>query len=71
MAHVFVSGWQRSAPVERVRARNERFAKVVRHEPRIGSILHPGPADPRASTGWAEAIEQQVRDSGCISGSRT
>ncbi len=32
--------------------------------PRISSILHPSPANPRANKGWAEAIEQQLRGAG-------
>jgi single-strand selective monofunctional uracil DNA glycosylase len=33
---------------------------------RVGTILHPSPANPRANRGWAEAIEAQLREHGVV-----
>jgi single-strand selective monofunctional uracil DNA glycosylase len=30
--------------------------------PRVGCVLHPSPANPRANRGWASAVEKQLRD---------
>lgn len=32
--------------------------------PRVGCVLHPSPANPRANRGWASAVEKQLRDLG-------
>jgi single-strand selective monofunctional uracil DNA glycosylase len=44
----------------------EKRARLVLGDsgPRISSILHPSPANPRANKGWSEAIEAQFRESG-------
>jgi single-strand selective monofunctional uracil DNA glycosylase len=34
------------------------------HGVRIATVLHPSPASPRANTGWAPIVEQQLRASG-------
>jgi single-strand selective monofunctional uracil DNA glycosylase len=31
---------------------------------RIGGMLHPSPANPRANSGWARTVEEQLRSLG-------
>jgi len=38
---------------------------------RIGQILHPSPANPRANRGWAEEVFQQLDELGVCSGRRS
>ncbi len=44
----------------------EKRARLVLGDsgPRISSILHPSPANPRANKGWAKAVEAQLEDIG-------
>jgi single-strand selective monofunctional uracil DNA glycosylase len=39
-------------------------AALTRLSPRVGCVLHPSPANPRANRGWATAAEKQLRDLG-------
>lgn len=43
----------------------ERARRALADLPvRVGSILHPSPASPRANRGWAELAKQELRDHG-------
>jgi len=42
---------------------------VNRHPLRIGRILHPSPANPRANQGWAEQVERTLKNLGVWSSS--
>lgn len=43
----------------------QRAAKVFAGEPlRIGSILHPSPASPKANRGWAKAVNVELEELG-------
>ena len=44
----------------------EKRARMVLGDdgPRIGRILHPSPASPKANRGWAPVAEQELRDLG-------
>jgi single-strand selective monofunctional uracil DNA glycosylase len=35
-------------------------AALGEHGPRVGTILHPSPASPRANRGWARAVEREL-----------
>jgi len=38
--------------------------------PRLGELLHPSPANPRANRGWSKEVRGQMRDLGLCSGGR-